>query len=472
VTAAQATFRALVAADLPSHTHPISSITDLSAELGDRASQLADNEFNGEQTFNGEVTFNAAVLLGSAASAVTPATSSNSTAVATTAWVKSQGYTASGGTVTSVGLSLPNIFSVSPATVTSSGTLTASFVSQSAKTFFAAPNGAAGVPGFRLLASSDLPTHTHTAGEITGLSQLFSDVAYLSGDNTFNGTANVFTSPVTFSGSVALGASATANTPATSDNSTKVATTAFVKAQSYLAASGGTVSGDLTVTGSLTVNGGTTTINSTTVSVDDKNIELASTETPTDAAADGGGITLKGTTDKTLNWIDATDSWTSNQNFNLLTGLTYKIAGTDVLSATALGSGVTSSSLTSVGTITSGTWSATAIAVNRGGTGATDAATARTNLGLAIGTNVQGYDAELAAIAGLTSAADRLPYFTGSGTAALATFTAFGRSLVDDADAAAGRSTLGLGTIATQAANNVAITGGSLDNITIDGGTW
>ena len=95
-----------------------------------------------------------------------------------------------------------------------------------------------------------------------------------------------------------------------------------------------TVNQDLVVTGNLTVNGTTTTINATTISVDDKNIELGSVAVPDDTTADGGGITLKGATDKTIIWDNANDNWTLNQNVNIPTGFTYKINNTTVLSST------------------------------------------------------------------------------------------------------------------------------------------
>jgi hypothetical protein len=113
-----------------------------------------------------------------------------------------------------------------------------------------------------------------------------------------------------------------------------------------------TFANNVIVTGDLTVNGTTVTVNTTTLAVKDKNIELGLVSVPSDTTADGGGITLKGTTDKTFNWVNATSSWTSSENLDLVTGKTYRINNVAVLSATTLGSSVVNSSLTSVGTLT------------------------------------------------------------------------------------------------------------------------
>jgi hypothetical protein len=118
---------------------------------------------------------------------------------------------------------------------------------------------------------------------------------------------------------------------------------------------------NVTIQGNLIVGGTETIINTSTLTVEDKNIEIGKIETPTDVTAEGGGITLKGTTDKTLNWIGGTASWTSSESLDLVSNKTYKIAGTDVLGSTTLGSGVLFSSLTSVGVIGTGTWQGNAI---------------------------------------------------------------------------------------------------------------
>ena len=196
----------------------------------------------------------------------------------------------------------------------------------------------------------------------------------------YGGTTNVAT--LDGSGALTLASTLAVNSPTISTTSTGTAAVFNTNATTLniggaaTTVSIGAATGTLTInnantviTGNLTVNGTTNTINSTTITVDDKNIELGSVASPTDTTADGGGITLKGATDKTFNWVDATDAWTSSEHMNLLTGKAYYINGTSVLNATTLGSAVVTSSLTSVGTIGTGVWQGTLVAGQYGGTG-------------------------------------------------------------------------------------------------------
>tara|TARA_R100000005_G_scaffold28137_3_gene12673 strand:+ start:35359 stop:37194 length:1836 start_codon:yes stop_codon:yes gene_type:complete len=200
-------------------------------------------------------------------------------------------------------------------------------------------------PAFDLSDATGLPISS-------GVSGLASNVATFLGTPSSANLRSVVTDE-TGTGALVFGTSPTIATPDVTGRAT----------MDDIALSGGiTVGAGLTVTGDLVVNGTTTTINSTTISVDDKHIELGATSSPDDSSADGGGVILKGGSDHSILWYNDNDHWESSEHFNLVSGKSYQIADTAVLSATALGSGVVSSSLTSVGTIASGVWQGTAIA--------------------------------------------------------------------------------------------------------------
>jgi hypothetical protein len=270
-----------------------------------------------------------------------------------------------------------------------------------------------------------------------------------------------------------------------------------------LSANGG--AGDVIITGDLTVNGTTTTVNSTVTTLDDPIMTLGGDTAGLDDDKDRG-VEFKwhnGTDAKVgfFGYDDSASKFTFIPDATITSEVAAGTAGDVIFGsiegtiATATQNSITTmTGLVTTGTIGTGTWEATDVGVAHGGTGASNAAdartnlgvaigsdvqaydaqlddiaalavtdgniivgdgsnwvaesgaTARTSLGLAIGTDVQAYDAELAAIAGLTSAADKGIQFTGSGTAATYDLTAAGKALLDDANAAAQRTTMGVAT--------------------------
>lgn len=158
-----------------------------------------------------------------------------------------------------------------------------------------------------------------------------------------------------------------------------------------------TIGGVLTVTGNLVVNGTTTTVNSTTITVDDPIFTLGGDTAPSSDDNKDRGLEFRyhtgsaakvgyfGYDDSTGYFTFIPDATNSSEVFSGTQGtisvLAYNIGANAVLSGTTLGSTIVTSSLTAVGTIATGTWAATDVAVLHGGTGASTAAAARTNLG-------------------------------------------------------------------------------------------
>lgn len=308
-----------------------SDITGLTTALAGKASLSAANTFAEEQTFNAAVAFNnVAVSLGTSASAGTPATADSSTKVATTAFVKAQGYSTTVGTVTSVGLSLPNIFTVGQA-VTTSGNITATLASQTGGLVFASPTGTSGAPTFRALVASDLPAATayrNTANTFAaGTTQTFSGTVNLASVVQIGGVAMTSSAAeLNLLDGSSVGAvannKAVIYSAAGDVRGTTFSTSGWSLSAQSLTATGGLlvidiaqrglcnsvngaeelsfagegeiavtndlsvgndldVSGNLVVGGTLTVNGGTTIVNSTQVTLDDPVLTLGGDTAPT-----------------------------------------------------------------------------------------------------------------------------------------------------------------------------------------------
>lgn len=191
------------------------------------------------------------------------------------------------------------------------------------------------------------------------------------------------------------------------------------------------------------------------------------------AVSEGGtGASSAAAARTNLGLIIGTDVQGHNATLDALAALTTTVFGRDFLAladAAAARTKLALGSLATLSAINDGNWSGTDLAVVNGGTGASDAGTARANLGLIIGTNVQAYGATLDALAALTTTTFGRSLLTQADASAALTalgVSTFIKTLLDDADAATARTTLGISGV--QAVSG--ISGGGTATASSDGG--
>lgn len=317
-----------------------------------------------------------------------------------------------GGTVTSVGLSLPGIFTVSNSPVTSSGTLTATLASQTANTIFAAPNGSSGAPTFRALVSADIPktldsswlTDFNTAVRANRLDQFAAPTANVNfNSQRITGLADPQNAQDAATKSYVDSISQGLDVKA----SVRAASTGNVA----LASPGASIDGVTLSNGDriLLKNQSTASQNGIYVFNGAASALTRASDADSSAKVTGGLFTFveEGSVNADSGWILSTDGSitldTTSLTFVQFSGAGQITAGNglsksgNTLSAVgtsnriSVGAGgididsayVGQNSITTLGTIATGTWQGTAIAVAYGGTGATTAANARSNLAAA-----------------------------------------------------------------------------------------
>jgi hypothetical protein len=316
------------------------------------------------------------------------------------AWEQASGVTATGGggTVTSVGLSLPGIFTVTGSPVTAAGTLTATLASEAANTVLAGPTGAAGVPTFRTLVAADVPRLDLLGAPTAPLSLNNQRITNLASPTAATDAASKSYVDATVQG---LDQKPTA----------QVATTAALPANTYANGTGG-IGATLTATanGALTVDGYTPAVGDRILV---KNEVAGANNGLYDVTQVGSGaapyiltrnVYMDAPAEFPGAFIPVEDAGTTNANsLWLCTNTVAPTVGTTAITFTQLnkgtdlqpGTGITitgntvaisatyvgQASITTLGTIATGTWQGTPVAVAYGGTGATAGAAARTNLG-------------------------------------------------------------------------------------------
>jgi hypothetical protein len=316
------------------------------------------------------------------------------------AWEQASGVTATGGggTVTSVGLSLPGIFTVTGSPVTAAGTLTATLASEAANTVLAGPTGAAGVPTFRTLVAADVPRLDLLGAPTAPLSLNNQRITNLASPTAATDAASKSYVDATVQG---LDQKPTA----------QVATTAALPANTYANGTGG-IGATLTATanGALTVDGYTPAVGDRILV---KNEVAGANNGLYDVTQVGSGaapyiltrnVYMDAPAEFPGAFIPVEDAGTTNANsLWLCTNTVAPTVGTTAITFTQLnkgtdlqpGTGITitgntvaisatyvgQASITTLGTIATGTWQGTPVAVAYGGTGATAGPAARTNLG-------------------------------------------------------------------------------------------
>src|SRR5210317_1409422 len=256
----------------------------------------------GTQTISGGKTFTGTVALGSSATAATKTQGDGSTSVATTSYVD----TAVGAVATSFDITGDS----GTAQTVTSGTDTVTIAGGTAISTVAGATDTitVSVDDFTVTLAGDLSgsaTITNLA-DATLTATIVANSVALGTDTTGN-----YMEDVSAGTGISVSHTPGEGSTATITNTGVVQVAGTAGEIEVSGATGNvtiglpddvTIGNDLVVSGDLTVNGTTTTISSTTINVDDKNIELGAVDTPTDTTADGGGLTLKGDTDKTFNW--------------------------------------------------------------------------------------------------------------------------------------------------------------------------